>query len=388
MTPIRILHVLSGLRRGGAELRTLDLMRHVDRDRYRFHFCALSGSPGELADEARGLGAEIFPLALDVRFPWRFRGLLSEGRFDVVHSHVHYFSGFIVRLARQARVPVRIAHFRNTHDGNGDGWRDRLQRAVLRRWIDRHATHILAVCEGAMQTAWDEQWRDDPRCRVIYNGLDPAPYRPQADDLRVRRELGLPGSGPLYLHLGRLVEQKNHRRLVAIFAALAREQPEARLLLVGRATPDRERGLREQIAGLGLDGRVVLAGERTDVPRLLAVADLLLFPSLWEGLPGAVLEACAAGTPVLASDLPGVREIAVHFPTVHRLALEASDLVWAGAAQRLSREHAGGQGSAAEAFSRSVFHIDRCAEAHARVWSAARPAPAARIDGGPVPAHA
>ena len=74
------------------------------------------------------LGGEVHPVKLGLDFPWKFRRLLSEHRFGAVHSHVHYSSGFILRLAAQAGIPVRIAHFRSTHDDHGDTLRRRLQR--------------------------------------------------------------------------------------------------------------------------------------------------------------------------------------------------------------------------------------------------------------------
>ena len=80
--------------------------------------------------------------------------------------------------------------------------------------------------------------------------------------------------------------------------------------------------MKERFRALGVLDRVRFSGERQDIPRLLKGADLFLFPSLWEGLPGALLEACAAGTPVLASDIAANREVAEVFPGIRLLGLE------------------------------------------------------------------
>ena len=111
-------------------------------------------------------------------------------------------------------------------------------------------------------------------------------------------------------------------------------------------------------------------GVRDDVPQLLKMSDVLLLPSIHEGLPGVVLEACATGTPVLASDLPGVREIASRLPLVRYLPLTAADEEWADAALDLSSEAPLPRPSAAsiDAFRASVFHIDRAVEAHRELW--------------------
>lgn len=370
--PIRVLHVFGRMVRGGAEMRTVDVMRRLDARRFELHFCTLSELPGALDGEIGDLGGKVHPCPLDRSFHRQFRRLLREERFDVVHSHVHYPSGYILRLAAQEGVPVRVAHFRVTVDGQPDTPRRRLQRVLLRRWINRYATHILGVSHGTMEIAWGPDWRSDPRCQVIYNGVDASRFVGPPDHAGVRHEFDLPPHARLYIHVGRMDAQKNHSRLLSIVREVLQQDPDARLLVVGTGHTAVEQRVREQIAALELTGAVVLAGERSDVPRLLKAADALLFPSLWEGLPGVVLEACAAGTPVVASDLCGVREIAAHFSCVHLRSLEHdSDQAWAATALDLAS--AGRPPHAWEAaprlFTESVFDIDRCTAALSAIWS-------------------
>ena len=359
------------MERGGAQMRTLDVMGHVDRRRYEMHFGVLSGRADVLDDRVRELGGQMHMLPLkSVRFPREFRRLLDRHRFDVVHCHAHYTSGWIVRLAARAGVPIRVVHFRSSHDGRGNGPSRRLFRRVLRRWIDRYATDVLAVSQWAMANAWSPEWRSDPRCRVIYNGLEPSLLAGDPDPSGVRREFGIPEDAPLYVHVGRMTEAKNHLRLLSIFADVLKRRPAARLLLVGRGGNRVQREVRNRIAALGLADRVFLAGQRADVPRLLEAADAMIFPSLWEGLPGAVLEACAAGTPVLASAVPGICEIAARLPEVRCLSLDASDRRWAGAVDEIPAYHlrCPQRRAAFERFARSEFVVSRCAEQLCRVW--------------------
>ena len=381
----RILHVLGLLGRGGAEMRTLELVRHIDRGRYRCHFCALSGLPGALDGRARALGCQIHYLhQSSLGFPGRFRRLLQAEKFDVVHSHVHYFSGYVLRLAAECGVRVRVAHFRSPECRDLSPWGRRVIKklispwcgryageARMRRWVDRYATKILAVSEATMARAWGPDWRTDPRCRVIYNGLECSAFVGRADGDGVRQEFGLPPRAPLCIHVGRIVEEKNHARLVSVFAELRKRRPAARLLLVGRiGTPSAHGNLRRRIAKLRIGDGVVFGGERSDVPRLLKAADVLIFPSFWEGLPGAVLEACAAGTPVVSSDLPGIREIAARLLGVHPLSLELPDEYWAGVIDEILEappsDHL--RETARRAFQSSAFTIDRCAKRMCRIW--------------------
>jgi len=329
----RVLHVFGRMVRGGAEMRTIDLMRQESLKKCEFHFATLGGGTGSLDATIKSLNGHVHPCPLTPAFPRRFRQLIRVTKCDIVHSHVHRFSGYVLRLAHKEQVPARIAHFRSTGDGHLTTLRRRVQRALTAHWLDRHATSIVAVSEGAMKNAWTNDWRADPRCRVIYNGLDLQQFVGPNDRLGVRREFGFPSDCPLLIHVGLLSAFKNQERLVHIFAELRKRIPGYRLLLVGRDSEGTQTRVQQTIAALRLQSEVVIAGERRDVPRLLKAADLMVFPSLREGLPGAVLEACAAGTPVVASDLPGTMEIAARCSLVRCVSLAASDIEWSNAAE-------------------------------------------------------
>jgi glycosyltransferase involved in cell wall biosynthesis len=370
MTPAKILHVFGRMEPGGAEIRLLELIGRLSPAEFQVDVCALSGVAGSLDGDIRRLGGEVMPLALDARFAPRFIGMLRQRRYDVVHSHVLYTSGLILALAAVADVPLRVAHFHATHDGRLTTWRRRAHRRVMRALIDRFATDIVACGEGSMNAVWQPAWRLDPRCRVIYDALDLARFEQPRDRSALRTELGLPAAGTLFVHVGNQTEEKNHQRLIRIFAAIGARDPAARLVLVGAGTDGASGAIPGYIHENGLQDCVIGAGVRTDVPRILMAADALLLPSLREGLPGVVLEACAAGLPVLASDLPGVREIASRLLLVRFLSLERSDQEWAQAALALPAEADALRlrERAAAAFGPSVFHVDRAAEAHRALW--------------------
>ena len=325
----RVLHVFGSLRRGGAEMRTLEVLRRLDSLRFSFAMVALSGERGELSDQAEAEGFVVEPCVLGPGFAGRFTALLRRLEVDVLHSHVHYASGYLLWLAKRAGVRQRIAHFRNTSDGQGHGLRRQVQRAVMRRMLDRYATDILAVSEGTMVEAWCADWPADPRCRVILNGLDTSRFEAEVAPDHVRREFGWGATSSIYINVASFQPAKNQLRVVDVFHHIAQRQAGARLLLVGRDVNGYQSRVREAVERRGLAAKVTFAGERADVPRLLKAFDVLLFPSKWEGLPGAVLESCAAGLPVVASDIPGVLEIGRHFPTVRPLSLTESDGVWA-----------------------------------------------------------
>lgn len=314
-------------------MRTLELMRHVDRELFRFEFCVLTGLPGELDDEVRDLGGVIHYVGLGPLFLMRFPLLVRHRGFNVVHSHVHLFSGLILLLAAAVGVPVRLAHFRNTHDGHVTTLRRRVQNRLMKYLLNCSATKIVAVSEGAMTSTWGPDWRSDSRCEVVYNGFDFSRFDSDEPPAAVRMEFGMPHNCRLFIHVGRMAPAKNHEKILAIFKEIAQRDKAARLLLVGRGGNAIEAWARQLCLQLEMADKVIFAGERSDVSRLLKAADLMIFPSLWEGLPGAVLEACAAGTPILASDLPGISEIKRIFPDmVTCLPLTVCDAEWAAAA--------------------------------------------------------
>lgn len=340
--PIRILHIFECMDRGGAETRTLELFRVLDRRIYTFEFCSLSGRPGELDDEIAALGGRVHLLKLNAGFPWAFLRLLRGRRFAAVHSHVHLFSGFILVLAAIAGVGKRIAHFRTTADGKGNSLWRRSRNSLLTYVIQRCATDIVGVSQAALELVMGPAWPADRRCQVIYSGVAVERFQAAGDAAGVRREFGFPADSTLVIHVGRLAPEKNHERLVRIFLQFAELVPDARLLIVGKRDAAIESRIRA-VSQARLDaGGIVFAGVRKDIGRLLASADLMLFPSLREGLPGAVVEAAASGLPVLASDIPGTSELATRLPAVQTISLASPDEYWAA---RAVAAYAGGSRS-------------------------------------------
>lgn len=365
---VRVLHILGRLNRGGAELRTLELIRHFDSARYRFDFVCTLGMPGELDGQVRELGGEVYPIKAGPTWGLQLAARLRAGRYHVVHSHVHLFSGWALRVAARVGVPGRIVHLRTTSDGRGEGLRRSLQRAIFRRWIDRYATGIVGVSRAALELGWRRDWESDSRCQVVYNGFDPAQFAIPSDRDEVRREFGLPVESTLCIHVGRMDAAKNHARLVRIFAALRRMRPDAALLIVGERNGEIEAAIRAEAAATGAGPGVRIAGNRADAVRLMKAADVMIFPSRREGLPGAVLEAAAVGLPVVASNLPGVLEIAAHFPCVFPASLDEGDPVWARAA--LDAVAAGVSGSSAD-FSQTAFAMPECVRSIEQIYASA-----------------
>jgi glycosyltransferase involved in cell wall biosynthesis len=330
--PRRILHVGLSLVQGGTEALVMGAYRRMDREQIQFDFAVAEGPPGPYHDEVRSLGGRVLTYPVpSARRPWVFdrtmRTLLREaGPFAGVHGHVYYLNGPILRAAAAAGVPVRVAHSHFTEDGRGDSLLRRAYRIYSRRLIDRHATHKLGCSRRACESLYGRDCWRDPRTAVIPNGIELERFGGEGiDPAALRREFDLPATATLIGHVGRFVEQKNHRLLIEIFAEAARHRADLALVLVGAGHLQNE--IRDRVAELGLTDRVRFLGVRRDLPRILPGLDALLMPSLYEGLPVVLVEAQAAGVPsVVATTI--TREVDLGAGLVRFVDLGADLAVW------------------------------------------------------------
>ena len=306
--PLRILHVLGAMNRGGAETGHVRALNHIDRKQFQMDCLVHTTEPCAYDAEIRALGSQIIP-CLNYSKPWvyaqNFKKVLRDyGPYDIIHSHVHHFSGYILFLAWQAGIKTRIAH---SHSDTSSLQRNapplrQFYFHIMKQLITRFATLGLAVSRPAAADLFGAEWENDPRWRVLYYGIDLAPFRQAADVQALRFELGIPADAFVLGHVGRFIRVKNHTFLLDIAAEISKSEPKTYLLLVGDGP------LRSDIAQkaqqIGLANRIIFAGLRSDVPQLMQGAmDAFVLPSLYEGLPTVVVEAQAAGLPCVISNV-------------------------------------------------------------------------------------
>lgn len=332
---IRILHVVGGMDRGGIETWLMHILRHIDRDRFHMDFLVHTTKPCAYDEEVRAIGSKIIP-CLGFRQPWtyaaNFRRILNEyGPYDIVHSHVHHFSGYVLRLAKQVGVPIRIAHSHNdTSEVDAHvSFLRRIYLNLMKVAISRYATTGLAASGCAGASLFGQDWSKYSRWRVLYYGVDLTPFQTPVDGLALRQELGIPKDAFVLGHVGRFEEQKNHLFLLEIAAAVIQKEPLTRLLLIGDGSL--RSVIEDKIKQMGLTPYVILAGLRSDVPQLIqSVMDVFLLPSFHEGLPVVGIEAQAAGLPLILSDVI-TEELDRVKPLIKRLSLSQGASEWAKA---------------------------------------------------------
>ncbi len=318
MPRFRVLHSITRLIVGGAQELALYTTALLDPTRYEASILAgpQTGPEGEIISEVRALGIpltilpelvrEISPIK-DLLALVRLTRFMRRGRYHIVHTHSSK-AGILGRLAaRWAGVPVIV------HTVHGWGFYQGQHPAVrtlyitLERLADRCCDRLIVVSRLNAEKGLAVGISRPEKYVTIHGGLDVTRYaQPTVDRLAMRAALGIPATAPVVGTVGRLSPQKAPLDWLRAAATVAQAVPEARFVYVGDG-PLRP-AAEALIAGLGLSERVILTGLRRDVPELLATFDVFALSSLWEGLPLVILQALAAGVPVVSTRVDGVEE--------------------------------------------------------------------------------
>lgn len=371
---VRILQVVGGLGRGGPQSLLLNLMRHIDRDRFKFDFLVQEREPAAHDDEVEALGATIYRVPGHknfIAYGARMRRVMRG--YDVVHSHVYAYSGLIVHWASQVGIRRRIVHV-HTHrraDDNPSLAR-RTYLGMMRRLIRSRATTLMACSAAAARSLFGSAWDTCRRCHILPNAIDLSAFTSPANGDALRSELGIPQGVRTIGQVGRFVEEKNHRFTIEVFAELVRARRDVHLVLVGEG-PERP-AIKRLVRERQLQDRVHFTGLRTDVPALMrGLFELMLLPSMWEGMPLVVLEAQAAGVPCLVS--PVVPDDAVVIPQlVHRVAPARGSNAWATKAESMLKQGGMDSRAAVELLAETGYNAQRTARMLEGIYSSAEAA--------------
>ena len=214
---LRVLHVLGQLSRGGVEVWLLNVLRNLDRDAYQFDFAVHNEQPGSLDAEFRELGSRVLIVDAPKKSPLTYRRQLASlirnnGPFDIVHSHVHFFSGITLGVAADCGVPIRMAH---SHvDGRPQEREANIFRKAyywfMRRRIYRYAKSGLACCTTSAASLYGENWAADRRWQILPYGLEFSRFAHAPDRQKYCQNLGIPPQRLVVGQVGRLATQKNH----------------------------------------------------------------------------------------------------------------------------------------------------------------------------------
>ncbi len=307
--PHRILQIIPSLDRSGAEKQMLLLSTRLPRDEFEVHVCALTRG-GPLVDDLRAAGIPVTVIGKRWKFDplayWRLEQHVRRLKPDLVQTWLFAGNAYGRAAALCSGVPVIVASERCV-----DPWKQGYQHAIDRHLARR--TAALVVNSPGVRDFYQRHGIPPTLFRIIPNGveLSQASLRPQKTGSReaLLAELGLPAQSRLIAAVGRLWPQKRVKDLIWATDLLRVMRDDVHLLVIGdgpqRAALQRYRHL------CRMDDHVHFLGLRDDVPSLLPHCDLLWLASQYEGLPNVVLEAMAAGIPVVATNIPGTRDLVV-----------------------------------------------------------------------------
>ena len=301
----KTLFILKGLDVGGAETYLLRYLRFAGRPSEYVVLCS-SGRSGEFSDAFAQVATIVTTMRLGL-FPSmrhvNLIGYLRRERFHAVCDFSGNFSAWTLACARLAGVPVRLAFYRESRNQFTPTWWRNFYARCMARLTSFFATRVLANSEEALRHFHPSDC-ETRHYAVIRNGIDLASMS-TLERADVRRSLGIPAEAYVIGHTGRLAGAKNHDMIVQCAIQLCRKHADIYVLLVGNGVSEK---YGSQIAALGLSHHIRCLGYRKDVMDILRALDLYYFPSLNEGQPNALIEAMLSGLPVLASDIPAIRE--------------------------------------------------------------------------------
>lgn len=298
--PIRILEVVNVMDRAGIETMLMNHYRHIDRDVVQFDFLTHRPFQGDYDEEIRDLGGRIFQAPRLYPHNWiaykKWMNIFfSEQHYKVVHSHIDAMSAFPLLAARQANIPVRIAH---SHNDSIDKDLKYPVKQIARRFLPSVASHYWACSTDSGEFLFG--YRNTHRLQVFKNALDIEGFCfDLAQRERIQGELGISRDQLVIGHIGRFEAVKNHEFLLRLFASLRKNGEDVILILVG--TGALRARIEAQARRLGVSEWVHFLGLRRDIASLLQAFDIFILPSHHEGIPLVLIEAQASGLPILAS---------------------------------------------------------------------------------------
>lgn len=334
----RVLHVIRGLDRGGVETWLMNLLRRTDRKEIDMHFLVQTTKVCAFDEEARDRGSQLLVCegwpSRPLLFAQTFHTILREsGPFDVIHSHTYLASGLLVRLAASVQIPIRIAH---SHSAVPEEKQASLPRSFysrwMRHWIWTYATLGLGCSSLASDKLFGPRWRHDPRFSLLPYGIQLERFAQPPDTHDLRASLQIPDDRLILGHVGRFVDVKNHAFLLRLLAYLHRKPSKYHLLLVGHGPLFAS--IQEEIGRLNLAPFVSMVGLQADIVPYLALMDLFVMPSFYEGLPVSLIETQAIGLPALISSTIST-EVDVIPSLIRRISLQDPLSSWEAAIQHL-----------------------------------------------------
>ena len=298
---IRILYVNGGLmNRGGIESYMMNYYHHFDRTKIQIDFIVHNaGGYGYYDDEIKRLGGRIFVLPQKSKHPFTYthqlKSIFKKNDYKIIHTHMDAMGAWVLKVAKQCGIPIRIAHSHNTqHLSTNPIKLFFLEQA--RKSINRYATHRMACSESAGKWLFG-----DKSFQIIHNAIDIDKYLFNPDTRKdIRKKWNINQNDFLIGHVGRFDTQKNHDFFINVFRQVHQICPQCKLILIGEG--QLMQNVKTKVEQYNLKDSVIFAGSRNDANLFYNAFDLFILPSLFEGLGIVAIEAEVNGCTAFLSD--------------------------------------------------------------------------------------
>lgn len=305
--PVRILNLFTIMNRGGAESMVMNYYRKMDRSKIQFDFLVHREERGAFDEEIESMGGKIFricplnPLKFGEYKKQIAKFFDIHTEYKIIHSHMSESGYFAFKEAIKHDIPIRICHAHNTPNYSGWMINDRIKgicRYYFKNRIRSLTTDMFTCSNDAGK--WLFGYENASRLIMMNNAVDAGSLK-YSDEVSqiVKQELGINGKYVIG-HTGRFNVQKNHKFLIEIFRKYSEINKDAVLLLAGDGELKSE--IKKAVADYKIEDKVIFLGVRSDMERIYQAFDIFLFPSLFEGLSVALIEAQAAGIPCVVSE--------------------------------------------------------------------------------------
>jgi glycosyltransferase involved in cell wall biosynthesis len=367
--PIRVLHDLHWLTRGGIETWLMNLLRYFRNEQVHFDFAVCDHSYYD--DEAKSYGSAIHTVSHPIHY-FRYlndmRNIMKTGNYDVIHCHRPEHAGSLMKIAKEEDIRCRITHAHNSNWSKGKkNLLNQLRYWRYRFWgmneCYQYATAIIACSHEAGKFFFGKQFGIHPMTHVLFCGIVLEPFNVCLDYSKRQKLLeqySLPSDSIIVGNVGSLDDQKNQRFLIQIFAELAKRDNRYVLFIAGEG--HKRPKLEKQIHSLGLTDRVRLPGNCSNVPELMTqLFDVFTLTSSFEGFGLVIVEAAAAGLHTICSNII-TKDLLQYIPQqTTPLSLNAPVTIWADAFENgIKLRQTPNEG--VEIIRQTPFNIEYCAQ--------------------------
>lgn len=327
--PIIVAQIMGKWLGGGVESSIMNYYRNIDKSKFQFHFICDADSINIPYNEINNLGGKVIivpPYQKLFKYIKELKKVFRENNYKIVHSNINTLSVFPLYAAKRAGVPIRIAHSHSSIINDKREWKRNLIKNILRHFSKTFANRYFSCSDVAAISQFGDKIYKSGKVKIIKNAIDIDKFKYDKNVREEKRkELGIDNDAFVIGNVGRFVTTKNQTFVIDIFFEIKKKNSKAILMLIGQGPLEKK--LREKVETLNLNKSVIFLGVREDISDLYQAMDVFIFPSLYEGLGMALIEAQTSGVPCVCSTrVPNMAKVT---DIIKYVELEKSPKIWA-----------------------------------------------------------